>query len=86
MEIALRALQNFEYETLEVRVDGDALGPVTVTAALRGSNPELEEGRPVEFNLSVEGELGDLVGAGLASYQIPEEIERRLAEFAERSR
>jgi hypothetical protein len=86
MAIALRALQNFAFEKLEVRVDGDALGPVVVTAALRGSNPDLEGGRPVEFNLSVEGELGDLVGAGLASYQIPEEIERRLGEFAERSR
>jgi hypothetical protein len=67
-------------------VDGDALGPVVVSAALRGSNPDLEGGRPVEFNLSVEGELGDLVGAGMASYRIPEEIQRRLGEFAERSR
>ena len=86
MAIALRALQNFAYETLEVRVDGDALGPVVVSAALRGSNPDLEAGRPVEFNLSVEGELGDLVEAGMTSYQIPEEIQRRLGEFAERSR
>jgi hypothetical protein len=86
MDVALRALRDLAYEKLEIRVDGDALGPVVATASLRGSNPELEAGRPVEFNLNVEGELGDLVGAGLASYQIPEEIERRLAEFAERSR
>jgi hypothetical protein len=86
MDVALRALRDFAYERLEVRVNGDALGPVVVSAVLRGSNPDLEEGRPVEFNLNLEGELGDLVGAGLASYQIPEEIERRLAEFAERRR
>jgi hypothetical protein len=86
MAIALRALQNFAYETLEIRVDGEAAGAVRVGVTLRGSNPDLFAGAPVEFNLNLDGELGDLVGAGMTSYQIPEEIERRLREFSERSR
>ncbi len=86
MVIALRALENFSYEKLEIRVDGEAAGAVRVAAALRGSNPDLEGGRPVEFNLNLEGELGDLVGAGATAYQIPENVERRLREFSERSR
>jgi hypothetical protein len=75
MDVALRALENFVYERLELRVDGAATGSVRVVAALRGANPDLEGGRPVEFNLDLEGELGDLVGAGVTSYQIPPEIE-----------
>ena len=44
---------------------------------VRGANPELYGGYPIELNLNLEGELANILRSGLATYQIPDRIRSR---------
>ena len=85
-DVALTALRNFRYEALEMTLDGAADGEIHMVLRLQGANPDLEDGRPVDFNLTVDAELADLIEAGAVSARIPEVIGENLRAFAERSR
>ncbi|MEL6568542.1 MAG: YdbH domain-containing protein [Pseudomonadota bacterium] len=58
---AFQALENFEFTVLELGANGDLLGDVTVTARLEGRNPDVLEGSPFNFNISVDSQLGQLL-------------------------
>jgi hypothetical protein len=82
VEVTLAVLDNLRWESLELSMNGDTQGIVEIGLHVRGRNPEYQSGRSVEFNLNVESELADLLRKEAASYRIPAEIERRLAEIA----
>ncbi len=82
----LAVLENFHYDKLELGIDGPAQGEVAIQIRLAGSNPDYRNGHPIDFNLSVESRLSDLLRTGIRIYRIPAEIEKRLAAFAERMR
>lgn len=79
--VMLSAFENLRWESLELALNGDTQGIVEIRLHVRGRNPEYQSGRPVEFNLNVESRLADLLRREAASYRIPKEIERRLAEI-----
>jgi hypothetical protein len=81
----LKVLENFHYEQLEIEINGPALGEVAIQIHLAGVNPDYKDGYPVDFNLSVNSRLSDLLRTGLRIYRIPAEIEKRLGAFAERA-
>lgn len=80
--LTLAVLENLRWESLGLSMNGDTQGIVEIQLHVRGRNPEYQSGRPVEFNTNVESELADLLRKEAASYRIPAEIERRLAEIA----
>jgi hypothetical protein len=80
----LKVLENFHYDRLEIEIDGSATGAVVVQIHLAGVNPDYRDGHPVEFNLSVDARLSDLLRTGMRIYQMPEKIEERLRAFAEK--
>jgi hypothetical protein len=80
--VMLSAFEDLRWESLELGMNGDTQGIVEIRLHVRGRNPEYQSGRPVEFNMSVESRLADLLRKEAASYRIPAEIERRLAEMA----
>jgi hypothetical protein len=80
--VTLSAFENLRWESLELAMNGDTQGIVEIRLHVRGRNPEYQSGRPVEFNMNVESELADLLRREAASYRIPAEIEKRLAEIA----
>jgi hypothetical protein len=55
------ALKNFNYESLEIGVDGPLLGDVTISLKLRGSNPEVYNGRSFEINIKINSQLANLI-------------------------
>jgi hypothetical protein len=81
----LEVLENFHYERLELEINGPALGEVAIQIRLAGVNPDYKDGYPVDFNLSVDSRLSDLLRTGIRIYRMPEEIESRLKAFAERA-
>jgi len=81
----LKVLKNFHYERLEIEINGPALGEVEIVIRLAGANPDYMDGHPVDFNLSLNSRLSDLLRTGIRIYRIPEEIEKRLGAFAERA-
>ncbi len=78
MAMLLEAIRNFHFTRLAVSVEGDLLDELRLTIGLAGSNPDFYEGYPVALNLSFEGPLGALLGAGIRAYRLPAEIQRRL--------
>jgi hypothetical protein len=81
----LKVLENFHYERLEIEINGPALGEVAIQIHLAGVNPDYKDGYPVDFNLSVDSRLSDLLRTGIRIYQMPEEIEKRLRALAKRA-
>ena len=80
------ALEDFHFDRLALRIDGDARGEVAVGISLSGRNPNLQEGRPVELEVTVDANLGDLLRSARESYRIPELIEERLRDFEAREK
>ena len=78
----LSAFEDLRWESLELAMNGDTHGIVEIKLHVRGRNPDYQSGRPIEFNLNVESRLADLLRQEAASYRIPAEIERRMAEIA----
>lgn len=54
-------LGNFYYQQLSASIDYDKDGELLLTLQLKGSNPELENGRPVELNIQLEEDLPALI-------------------------
>lgn len=80
-EILLQALQDFHYDSLEMRLDGPTNGEMQAQLAIHGRNPTLYDGYPVAFNLNLEGRLAAIVRRGVQSWQLPEAIGARIRDF-----
>ncbi len=81
VDLLLQALENFRYEELRLTIDGRTDGEMDVGLHIKGANPDLYDGYPIEFNLNLEGALADVLRAGLAGYQIPERIREQMQGF-----
>lgn len=76
--ILMDALANFKFDEVTANLDGDVTKDLAVGLTLKGKNPDLYGGYPIEFNLSLDGPLNQLVREGLSGYRIPEDIKERL--------
>ena len=81
VSLMLQALENFRYEALKITLDGKTDGAIAIGLHLKGANPDLYDGHPVEFNLNLEGNLASLVQTNLDNYQIPDRIRERIQGF-----
>jgi len=76
----MKALNNFNFKSAKITVDGSLTGDLDVGFHISGFNPELYDGYPIEFNLGVQGKLGQLVRASMASLNVTRELQQRLKE------
>ncbi len=81
--LMLQALENFHYDELKITLDGRTDGETDIGLHIRGANPDLYEGHPIEFNLDLEGDLATIIRTNLSSYQIPDRIRERLQKFGQ---
>jgi hypothetical protein len=81
MNLLLQALENFHYEALKITLDGRTDATMQIKLHLRGANPDLYGGYPIEFNLNLQGDLANILRSGLATYQIPEHIREQMQGF-----
>jgi hypothetical protein len=61
--IGLQALENFHFKDLSGTINYQADGQYQVTVRLEGNNPDLYDGYPVAFNLTINGSLPELFEA-----------------------
>ena len=81
---ALDALHNFHYEVLDVKADYTEDGQLRLQAALLGRNPDLQEQRPVRFNITIQENIPALVKSLKLTQDIGDDIERRLKKLYQR--
>ncbi|MEM1035349.1 MAG: YdbH domain-containing protein [Pseudomonadota bacterium] len=61
---AFQALQNLQYSVLEVSLNGNLLGDITLGALLVGRNPDVLGGSEFEFDISIDSKLAQLLQTG----------------------
>ena len=81
MALALQALEDFQYESIAIKVSGSARNELETSLAIKGRNPALYDGYPIDFNLNVSGELANIVRDSMVGYRIPETIKQQLMGF-----
>jgi len=80
LRTAFEALTDFRYDVLRFQIDGAVQGALRIVAYIEGSNPDFQQGRPVQFTLDLGGaRLMDLlkIPPFAAPGQIQEWIDRR---------
>ena len=82
MNVIFKSLENFHYETIEAKLDGDTDGSVILSVRLLGANPDYLDGHPIDFTLNVDSRLVDLLRKATAAYRIPDEIQQRIEELS----
>ena len=78
LNVALRLLNNFQYDTLAVRANFAPDGDLLLGLQLAGRNPDEFDGQAVNFNINVEENLFDLLRALRLSDDVIKRLEDRL--------
>jgi hypothetical protein len=78
--LLFQALENFNYDRLKLTAKGDVFQDLDILMAFYGSNPNLYDGYPVEFNMNVNGRFLEMVQQGLAGYRIQGNLRRNLSQ------
>ena len=82
----MKALTDFRYDGLVLPSMVRAGGEMTLSFAIRGSNPSFYDGYPVALNLNVGGALDTILRRGLATYRIPSTVRERMMEFQDQDK
>lgn len=78
IRLAVTALRDMRYERLTLMLSREAGGEATLRLSMKGRNPALRGGAPLEFNLNLEGRLDEIARSALAGWQVPDDIQREL--------
>lgn len=78
LDFALRALEDFHYETLEADIDYDVKGDLLAAIRLRGRNAKIEKGRPIHYNLNISENLPTLLASLRLQDEVNERVEKRV--------
>lgn len=71
---AFEALKRFNYDKLEAELNGPLDGPMRLSVAFGGANPEVLYGTEFKFNVGVEGELLNII----RSFQVGKDISEQI--------
>ena len=79
VELMLRAFEDFDYEQIEIGVSRELGGASGIDIHMRGSNPDVLDGHPFKFNISLTGDVQPLLDALARGRELTDElIERNL--------
>lgn len=79
LALAARALQNFNYQLLEATVNYTPDGEMRTQVRLEGSSPDVENGRPIHFNVNLSENILTLLTSLRASEAMQERVQQRLS-------
>ncbi len=74
----LDAVKNFHYDSISLSIDEGEAEDLRLGLQLRGNNPDLYGGAPLELNVNLEGPLQQVLSRGLATYTLPSRLGREL--------
>ncbi len=73
-----QALENFHFKVLKASLQRDQNDELLISVKLQGRNPNLLAGRPINFNLSLSGDLEKIVQQSLAILYFSQSFSERL--------
>jgi hypothetical protein len=74
-------LTQFNYDSLGMTIDGTLGQSQKMVLHIKGKNPLFYSGRPVDFNLNLEGPLGNVLKYNPGGSQIPDSIKQQLEAY-----
>ena len=78
--LAFRALKNFRYRVLEAALDGPLAGEMQLDVLLEGHNPDVLNGTPFEFDITLNADLMNLLRNVTRGRQIERQIREQLGD------
>ncbi len=79
LDFALQALTNFSYSSLEMTADFAENGDLSIAVHLQGMNPEVENGRPILYNLNISENIPVLLESLRAQHTITDRLKSRVS-------
>lgn len=77
-DILLNALENFHYSDLSMTMNHETQDRLAIDLHVKGANPELYDGKQIELNVHLTGDIMGLVQSGLDVYTLPERLEEQI--------
>lgn len=77
LSLALNALENFQYDTLDIKLNYTPDGTALLNTRLKGHNPDWNQGHPVDFTINIEENIPDLIKTLQFADQLTEKLEKR---------
>jgi len=84
MNLVTEALENFHYRHLSSSVGYDERGTLNLGLRLEGRNPDLEGGRPINFNINLEEDIPALLTSLQLSDRVNRTIQQRVQQRLQR--
>ncbi len=78
LQFAVDALKNFHYKVLDINVSYAENGKMSLRVRLEGRNPDLRNGRPVNFNLNVTEDVPSLIKSLMLTRDISDGLQQRI--------
>ena len=78
LDFALLALKNFHYEELRCEIEYSETGDLLLGVRLKGSNPDVENGRPIVYNLNISDNIPVLLESLRLQDQVTRQIEKKV--------
>jgi hypothetical protein len=82
LDLAIGALRDFTYRQLEARVTYAPDGALQLGVLLEGSNPAIEDGRAIRFNLNLTENVHDLLASLRLADRVGEQVGNRVGNRA----
>lgn len=78
VELLNEALSNYLFQTLNAELEYGENGDLEMAVQLRGSNPDMRGGQPINLNVSIANNIPEMLRSLQASRAISERLEQRL--------
>ncbi|CCG09603.1 intermembrane phospholipid transport protein YdbH family protein [Pararhodospirillum photometricum] len=74
LDMLLAALDNFQYKSLSLTLDGPLEERLKGGLTIEGANPDLYNGYPFHLTIALDGALSQLIRQSLRAYTLPERL------------
>ncbi len=79
-ELLAKALEDFHFKVLSMRVNSEPDGKSLIALQIKGANPALYDGKPIELNVNLRGNLEEIIKHSMDVYALPSQLEKQLTE------
>lgn len=80
-KLFLDIVKDFQYDNILVALDEDEFGEVAFRFKIEGRNNAVYNGVPIVLNVAMDGPLRKILGQGLKTYTLPENLLQRIEAF-----
>jgi len=78
LQLAIDALKNFHYKVLDITASYAENGKMLLKVRLEGRNPEMQNSRPINFNLNVTEDVPSLIKSLMLTRDISDGLQKRI--------